>query len=178
MHDLDRHYSEKRVAKSETYRGRSGFGFTGRASVIVSRYLTYLAQWVGPSLADKRRSRDVRRAVRGLNDEEIAHRLLLAGISVAMAKRFGVDEDGNKTPRDTRVWLGYNFACETRDAAFRTGEWAIRGLLTLPIFDLDDEILVIPATTELHALMDGFLRSKAAHNPLLSPQKSPPISWN
>lgn len=179
---MDRDYcrSFERIAKSEAYRGQSGFGFTGQASVIVEadEHLAALAQWVGVSLADKRRSRDVRRAVRGLNDEGIAARLLLAGISAAMGKRFGVDEDGNKTRRDTAVWIGYNFACETRDAASRTGEWAIRGLLTLPMFDLDDEILVIPATAELQALMDGFLRSAAAHNPLLSPQKSPPIPWN
>jgi DNA-directed RNA polymerase len=177
--DWDYRRSLKRVAKSETYRGRSGFGFTGQASVVRNEYLAALAQWVGVSLADKRRSRDVRRAVRGLNDEDVAARLLLAGISAAMAKRFGVDEDGNKTPRDTTVWIGYNFACATRDAAYRTGVWAIRGLLTLPFFKLDEDgILVIVDTDELQDLMGGFLRSAAAHNPLLSPQESPPIPWN
>src|SRR5262245_54408239 len=106
MNDYSR--SIERVNKSEAYRGRSGFGFTGQASVIIDQYLPALAEWVGISLADKRRSRDVLRAVRGLNNDEIAYRLLLAGISVAMGKRFGVDEDDNKTPRDTAVWIGYN----------------------------------------------------------------------
>src|SRR5262249_20557357 len=103
--DWDYRRSVERVAKSEIYRGRSGFGFTGQASVVVNRYLADLSEWVDTSLADKRRSRDVRRAVRGLGNEEIARRLLLAGISVAMGKRFGVDEDDNKTLRDTEVWI-------------------------------------------------------------------------
>src|SRR5262249_24830411 len=62
--DWDYRRSVERVAKSEIYRGRSGFGFTGQASVVVNRYLADLSEWVGTSLADKRRSRDVRRAVR------------------------------------------------------------------------------------------------------------------
>jgi DNA-directed RNA polymerase len=103
--------------------------------------------------------------------------LLLAGISVAMGKRFGVDENDNKTPRDTAVWLGYNFACKTRDVAHRVGTWGISGLLTLPIFQLDNGILVIVATDELQAAMDSFLRSAAAHHPLLSPRESPPVPW-
>jgi hypothetical protein len=154
--------SIERIAKSEAHRGQSGFGLTGQASVIVDRYLADLSEWVGVSLADKRRSRDVLRAVRGLSKEDIARRLLLAGISVAMGKRFGVDEDDNKTPPDTAVWIGYNFACKTRLAASRTGTWGVTGLLTVPIFKLDNnDILVIVATDELWAEMDRFLHAPA-----------------
>ena len=171
--------SVKRVAKSEAYRARSGFGFTGQASVIIDHYLPQLAEWIGASLADKRRSRDVRRAVRGLSNEDSARRLLLSGISVAMGKRFGVDEDDNKTPRDTAVWVGYNFVCKTRDAAHRVGTWGIGGLLTLSdVFRLDDNgLLIIVATDEVRAAMDRFITSAARHNPLLSPRETPPVSW-
>jgi hypothetical protein len=103
--DWDYGRSVERIAKSEAYRGRSGFGFTGQASVVIDQYLSELAEWVGTSLADRRLSRAVLGAVRGLDNETIAHRLLIAGISVAMGKRFGIDEDDNKTPRDTAVWL-------------------------------------------------------------------------
>jgi hypothetical protein len=121
----------------------------------------------------------LRRAVRGLSNDEIAHRLLLSGLSVAMGKRFGVDEDDNKTPRDSAVWIGYNFACKTRAAAYNTGAWGIRGLCTLTeLFALDNAMLVVIATDELHALMDGFLRSAAARHPLLSPQSTPPEPRN
>jgi DNA-directed RNA polymerase len=177
--DQDYRRSVARVAKSEAHRGRSGFGFTGQASAVVDRYLADLSEWVAASLADGRRSMDVRRALRGLSNDEIARRLLLAGLSVAMGKRFGVDEDENKTPRDSRVWLGYNFACKTRDAAYNTGAWGIRGPCTLTeLFTLDNDMLVVIATDELHALMDGFLRSAAAHHPLLSPQSTPPLPWD
>jgi DNA-directed RNA polymerase len=170
--------SIERINKSEAHRGRGGFGFTGQASVVIDQYLPDLAEWVGTSLADKRRSRDVRRAVRGLNNEEIAHRFLLAGISVAMGKRFGIDEDDNKTPRDTAVWIGYNFTCKTRDAAYRTGTWGIQGLLTVhTVFRLDNGLLVVVDSDELQALMDGYVRGAAAHHPLLSPRESPPEPW-
>src|SRR5690349_18256090 len=108
--------SVERVNKSEKHRGRSGFGFTGQSGVIIDHYLPDLAEWVRDSLADKRRSRAVRRALRYLDDEQIARRLLMAGISVAMGKRFGVDEDDNKTPIGIRTWIGYNFNPQTRDA--------------------------------------------------------------
>jgi DNA-directed RNA polymerase len=172
-------HSVERIAKSEAHRGRPGFGFTGQASVVIDRYLPQLAEWIGVSLADRRRSRAVLRAVRGLSNEDIAHRLLIAGISVAMGKRFGVDEDDNKTPRDTAVWLGYNFTCKTRDAAHRVGIWGIGGLLTLSdVFRLDDNgLLIIVATDELHAAMNRFITSAAKHHPLLSPLETPPVSW-
>jgi DNA-directed RNA polymerase len=182
MQDRDRYYSEKRVAKSEAYRARRlGDGFTGQASVIVDRYLPDLAEWIGANLADKRRSWAVRRAMRGLTNEDGARRLLLAGISVTMGKRFGVDEDDNKTARDVAIWIGYNFVCETRDAAKRVGDWAIRGLCTLPIFKPDKHegltILAGDVDDELRAAMAGWLRAAAAHHPLLSPQETPPVPW-
>jgi DNA-directed RNA polymerase len=171
--------SVERIAKSEAYRAKSGFGFTGQASVIVDRYLPQLAEWIGNSLADGRRSLDVRRAVRGLSNEDIAYRLLIAGISVAMGKRFGVDEDDNKTPRDTAVWVGYNFTCETRLAAFRTGTWGVGGLLTLSdVFRLDDNgLLIIVATDEVQGAMNRFITSAAQRHPLLSPRETPPVPW-
>lgn len=91
--------SIKRINKSEEYRGRSGFGFTGQASVVVNRYLADLSEWIGTSLADRRRSLAVRRACRGLNDGDIADRLLRAGISVAMGKRFGSSSPPQRTIR-------------------------------------------------------------------------------
>jgi hypothetical protein len=91
--------SLERVGKSEKHRGQSGFGFTGQSGVIIDHHLADLAEWVRPSLADKRRSASVRRALRYLDNEQIARRLLIAGISVAMGKRFGVDEDTTTRPQ-------------------------------------------------------------------------------
>src|SRR5689334_20761990 len=56
------------------------------------------------------RDKTLWRAVKGIDDETLALRLLVACISVCDSDKLGADRDGEKNYRDIALWIGRNLA--------------------------------------------------------------------
>jgi hypothetical protein len=88
--DLDR--SLDRVWRSEEHRTRTtGFGTTRQGQALARQYRKQLADSIAADC-----KKDVCRALKGIDDDTLAIRLLVAGISVAGATDLGVDKHGEK----------------------------------------------------------------------------------
>ena len=170
--DYDR--SVERVARSEDQLARlTGFGTTKQGRTLARQYCPQLADNIGTN----RGSRAVRKALRGIKDEDLAFRLLVAGVSVCYAKNLGVDSDGQKNFRDIALWIGRNLG-QRGKLGLEVGAWGINRLLYLPIFDLvDTDVLDIPLTNSLDALLNDVIKRGAKANPLLSPLLTQPEPW-
>jgi DNA-directed RNA polymerase, mitochondrial len=170
--DFDR--SLKRLVDGEDYRTRTaGFGTTKQGLALAREYRAQLADRIG---ADRAHGCDkvVWRALRGVVDETLADRLLIAGISVAEGGDLGTDEDGEKNFRDMALWIGRNLG-HRRELGLKVGTWGINMLLTLPAFALDGDVLRMTASVD--DLMDQVIERGVENNPLLSPLTSPPEDW-
>jgi DNA-directed RNA polymerase len=174
MTDFDR--SLNRLLDSEAHRaGASGWGATKQGQAVVRQYRDQLAQRIGAERAlGRRRYKDVWKALRGLDDETLALRLLIAGINVAGADDLGTDRDGEKNLRDMARWVGRNLG-QQRELGLRVGAWGIDTLTALPIFALDGDILKLTASAD--AIMDEALARDVKNNALLSPLTAPPPDW-
>src|SRR5262245_6677858 len=130
-----------------------------------------LSKWreVGPSV----RNVDVLRAIKDLDDEELAFRLLVAGISVSEANKLGSDDDGVKNFRATAEWIGRNLGQQRGELGIKVGAWGINRLIELPIFALDvGDILKLTASAD--DIMDEALAHALKNNTFLSPLTEPP----
>jgi DNA-directed RNA polymerase len=121
------------------------------------------------------RDREVWRALKGVNDETIAIRLLIAGISVSELNKLGADDDGKKNLRDQAIFIGRNLG-QRRDLGLKVGAWGINMLTSLPVFALDEDD-VLRMTAAADDIMDDVIDRAVASNPLLSPLAEPPVPW-
>jgi DNA-directed RNA polymerase len=171
--DLDRSF--ERLNRGEEFRSRAtGYGTTRQGRALTRQYQSVLADRI---MADRALPRDRKpwRALKDIEDETLALRLLVAGISVCGSDTLGADKNGEKNFRDIALWIGRQFDCE-REIGLKVGAWGINMLLTLPVFALaDDDIPVLKA--EVNAFMDDVLVRAIRNNPLLSPLTTPPQSW-
>jgi hypothetical protein len=95
--DFDR--SLQRILDSEEARALlTGFGTTKQGQVIVREYLPSLAEIIRANRASPDiRERAVWRPLKGISIEDIAARLLIAGISACWDDTLGADDEGHKT---------------------------------------------------------------------------------
>src|SRR5262249_11616935 len=197
MHD-DLDHTADRLLDNEAYRARtSGFGTTKQGQYLARQYRALLAhniavergrtrhppdgqlaeqlsKWlkVCPSTRDKA----VSRAINDLDDEELALRLLVGGISVSEANKLGADDDGVKNFRATAEWIGRNLGQQRGELCIKVGAWGINRLLELPVFGLDiGDILKLTASAD--EIMDEALARALRNNPFLSPLIEPPQPW-
>jgi DNA-directed RNA polymerase len=126
--------------------------------------------------ADRAIARDkaVWRALKDIDDEEIALRLLVAGITVCGSDSLGTDEEGDKNFRDIALWIGQQFGCG-RELGLKVGAWGVNMLLVLPVFELVGDVLKLRA--DVSDFMDDVLAQAVRNNPLISPTMSPPLRW-
>ena len=173
----DLQHSAERLAKSEEYRARAtGFGTTRQGQALL-KYRPQLADRIGADRALGRRDKAVWGALRGLSDDDLALRLIVAGVSVCGSDGLGVDDDGEKNFRDIALWIGRNLS-QTRDTAirFKAGAWGVNMLAALPVFELKGDILT--PTDAVHDIMDEALARAVRSNPFLSPLAEPPEPWS
>src|SRR5271169_5075225 len=96
--DLDR--SVERLAKSEEYRARAtGLGTTKQGQALARQCRESRAVKIN---AERNRGWDkaLWLALKGINNDKLAMRLLVAGISVCGSDALGVDDDGEKNLRE------------------------------------------------------------------------------
>jgi hypothetical protein len=173
--NTDLHHSAERLAKSEEYRARAaGFGTTKQGQALTRQYRERLADRISADRALGRRDKVVRGALKDIDDDDLALRLLVAGISVCGSNTLGVDDDGEENFREMAAWIGRNLG-QHRDIGLRVGGWGINMLTTLPVFELDGDILT--PTDSVHELMDDVLARAVQRNPFLSPLTEPPVPW-
>jgi DNA-directed RNA polymerase len=176
--DFDR--SLDRLVRGEETRARlTGFGTSKQGQAIGQRYRAQLADIIAANRAHPAtRERQVWRALGSIKTDDLAIRLLVAGISVAYAADLGVDADGRKNFRETAFWIARNLVsvgdCEL---ATRIGTWGINQLCALPIFEEHDGLLELVLTDPLDAFLDDVLARAIVSNPLLTPSTMPREPW-
>src|SRR5262249_51489152 len=148
--------SLERLADAEDFKARTtGFGTTKQAYALAREYRQQLADSIKADRVSGRRVKAVWGALKGLDDQTIALRLLVAGISVAEPSGPGVDDDGQKNFRDQAIFIGRNFN-QRGDLGLRVGGWGINMLTSLPAFALDvDDVLKM--TAHVDEFMDDVL---------------------
>lgn len=174
--DQDR--SLARVVGSEDNRAKLfGFGATRQGSALVRQHRQQLADRIR---ADRvaGRGKPVWRALRGIDNEDLADRLLIAGITVCASDELGADKRGQKNYRDIALFFGRQFGKRRDEIALKVGEWGVNMLLTLPIFAIEGAgVLTLVLTNALDYFLDGVLARYVVSNPLLSPFPTPPVPW-
>jgi len=85
----------------------AGFGTTKQGQALARQYCPQLAESIKANRA-LGRPKPVWKALRGIGDEDLALRLLIAGVSVCYAPNLGVDSEGQKNFRDIALWIGRN----------------------------------------------------------------------
>src|SRR6516165_2999085 len=174
QHDLDR--SLERLNRAEEYkRTVLGYGFTKQGQALRREYEVQLAGRISDARVTKRRDRVLWRALKGIDDETLARRLLTAGISVCGSDNLGVNKDGEKNVRDIALWIGRNLSHGGK-IGFKSGAWGVDLLVTLPCFALDDDGVLRPTATAID-FMDDVLAEAVKNNALLSPVLEPPRPW-
>lgn len=173
--DFDR--SLERLARSEDQRAKlAGFGTTKQGRALARRYYKQFAERISDERASGR-GKAVWKALRGIENGDLALRLLIAGVSVCYAADLGVDSEGQKNFRHIALWIGHNLG-QKGELAFKVGAWGVNMLLSLPIFTLiDGDVLDIPLTESLDAFLDDVIERGAKSNPLLSPLLTAPTPW-
>ena len=82
-----------------------------------------------------------------------------------------------KNLRDIALWIGRNLGQQGKTAV-EVGGWGVDMLLSLPIFELAaNDVLTLPLTDQLDALLDDVIERSFKANPLLSPSLTPPEPW-
>ncbi len=145
MSDLDRTYD--RLNRQEQSRARiGGDGTTKSGLALACRYSPTLA---GRIRADRACPNNRRPwlALKGADDETLALRLISNGISVSGDNKLGVNRDGDKTFRDQALWIARNLGIKEndRETILRVGTWGINMLLSLPIFVLGPDDVLLPS---------------------------------
>ena len=76
------------------------------------------------------RERSVWGALKGIKIDDLALRLLTAGITVCFAADLGADDDGQKNFRDIALWISRNLvSTRDRELALKVGVWGINRLV-------------------------------------------------
>src|SRR5262245_35099350 len=146
----------------------------GRTRPPDGRLAEQLSKWL--KVSPSTRNVDVLRAIKDLDDEELAFRLLVAGISVSEANNRGADDDGVKNFRATAEWIGRNLGQQRGELCVKVGAWGINRLIELPIFGFDaGDTLKLTASAD--DIMDEALAGALKNNPFLSPLTEPPQPW-
>jgi tellurite resistance protein len=118
----DRRYSEIRVEKREAYiASERGFEATKQGRALEGRYLSELTDKIEADKRYGRRDHEVWQALKGVDD--IAGRLLRAGITVAASTGLGVDRKREKNSRDVALWIGRGLGQRRRDLQWKVGMW-------------------------------------------------------
>jgi DNA-directed RNA polymerase len=190
MSDIDN--TLERRLKAEYFKADNlGFGCSAQGLALAKRYRAQLAQIItadraGPpkplpgweSLQKRwRPDRELWRALKDLDADDIAWRLLMAGVSVCYNERLGIDDNDIKNHRDIAIVIG---ACLGRRGriGLRLGAWGIDMLTLVPIFERDDDgVLSIPLTDELDETLTDAIRALVVHSPFLEPLAHPPVPW-
>ena len=179
--DSDLNLSAKRIADSEDSRARlSGFGTTKQGRAIERQFHEQLADIITANRnAPAPRERSVWGALKGIKIDDLALRLLTAGITVCFAADLGADDDGQKNFRAIALWISRNLvSTRDRELAFKVGVWGINRLCELPIFELgDDDVLELILSDSLDALLSDLLLRAIKTNPLLTPSADIPRPW-
>jgi hypothetical protein len=172
--ELDR--TANHVLDAEAYRAETtGFGTTKQGQALALKYRSQLAERIAEDRAQPD-DREVWRAFIGNDEETLALRLLVAGISVAEDNAIGIDEDdGEKNLRDQALWIGSNFG-QRRELGLKVGVWGFNMLQCLPVFDLDAGY-VLRLTASADEFMDEVLVRAIKNNAFLSPLTFPPEDW-
>ena len=170
--DYDR--SLERVARSEDQRAKlSGFGTTKQGQALARRYNEQLADKISTERATGH-PKLIWKALRGLENDDLALRLLIAGVSACYAPDLGSNSDGQKNFRDIAFWIGRNLG-HRGELGLKVGAWGVDMLLSLPIFALvEGDVLDIPLTEPLDAFLNDVVERGTKANPLLSPLLTPP----
>src|SRR5262249_18304551 len=148
--------AERLVGGEETRAKLTGFGTTKQGQAIRRQYHDQLADVIDANRADPaRREKAIWGALRGIKVNDIAVRLLTAGMTVGYADGLGTDSDGEKNFRDIALWVARNLVnVRDRELALKVGVWGINRLCELPIFELaDNDILELSLTDHLDALL-------------------------
>jgi hypothetical protein len=179
--DTDLNRSIGRLAKSEDTRAAlTGFGTNKQGQAITRLYLGPLADAIAANrTAPAIRERPIWRVLKDVRTDDLALRLLVAGITVSYASDLGTDSDGQKNFRDVALWIARNLVnIRDRDPLVRVGEWGVNRLLSLAIFRRgDDDIIELDLSAPLDALLDEVLLRAITTNPLLAPSAKPPEPW-
>jgi DNA-directed RNA polymerase, mitochondrial len=173
----DRGYSEIRAAKREDYiAGEYGFEATKQGRALERRYLSQLTDKIEAAKRYGRRDHEVWQALKDVDD--IAGRLLRAGITVAASTGLGVDRKRSKNSRDIALWIGRRLGQDRPDQQWKVGTWGADRLIELPIFRLDgNDVLTLANTAEVKELRDNVIRDAAADDSFLLPLAEPPVPW-
>jgi hypothetical protein len=83
-----------------------------------------LAGYITADRTNGHRDKNVWRALKGISDDALAIRLLVAGISVAEGGDLGTDDDGEKNLRDQARWIGRQFGQQSVPG-LKVGAWGI-----------------------------------------------------
>jgi len=176
--DLDIGRSFDRLNRSEEYKARTlGRGLNKQGQALTRKYLRQLSDVIAADRAASRRDRSLWLVLKDIDHEELALRLLIAGISATDA-RVGVDDNGDKDFLHQCLWIGCNLLDgrrHKRELQFKLGAWGAEMLLTLPAFAPVGDILTLAA--DLNDFMDDVFVRAIRNNPLLSPLTTPPESW-
>jgi DNA-directed RNA polymerase, mitochondrial len=168
--------SIKPLMDAEDHRSRTtGFGTTKQGQELARQNRQQLADRIRADRTNGRRVKAAWGALKGLDDQTIALRLLVAGISVAEPNGPGVDDDGQKNFRDQALWIGRNFN-QRGDLGLKVGAWGIDMLTSLEAFGLDVGD-VLKMTARVDEIMDDVIVNGVKNNPLLSPLTTPPKPW-
>jgi hypothetical protein len=170
-------YTRERVLKSEEYRAdTSGFATNIQGQAITRRYLPELEEAIRADHSRSQHDKDLWRELKKIND--LAFRLLVAGIAIGAADHLGVDRHGRKNFRNIALWIGRNLDQDENKPALKVGGWGIRMLQSLPIFFLDDDdVLILLLTDSLDDFLNDVVRRAMAANPFLLPVTTAPPPW-
>src|SRR5262245_37199602 len=187
MNDFD-NTIERRI-KTEYFRAdHLGFGLSTQG-LALQRYRQPLAQIIvldragrplpgwEPLLRLQRQDRELWRALKDLDADDIALRLLITGISVCFNERLGVDHNGVKNYRYIALVIG---SCLGRrgEIGFKLGRWGIRMLTQLRLFKLDaDDVLTLSLTDEEDEALTEVVCELIRRSPFLTPLAHPPEPW-
>ena len=125
------HRNAERIAAAEETRAHlTGFGTNKQGRAIERQFHDQLADIITANRGAHRRERPVWGALKGIEIDDLALRLLTAGISVCFAGDLGVDDDGEKNFRDIALWIARNLvSIRDRELALKVGVWGINRLL-------------------------------------------------
>jgi DNA-directed RNA polymerase len=184
--DWDRSFD--RVHRTEQARWDNlGFSFTRQGQALTRKYYPVLANRIADGLRDKEIRAALRKFDKDLDNTRLAVQLLVAGVNICASDNLGIHDgkktyddlgihDGKKTYRDIAISMGGFFGVtRDRELALKIGGWGINMLLSLPVFALDGEVLILAA--DVHDFLDDVLARETAINPLLSPTDAPPVPW-
>jgi Autographiviridae RNA polymerase len=187
MNDFD-NTIERRI-KGEYFKADYlGFGLSAQGLALQS-YRPRLARIIAadraggplpgwePLLKLRRPDRELWRALKDLDDDAIAERLLIVGVSICFNERLGVDDDDVKNFRSIALVIGASLGRRGK-IGFKLGCWGIRMLTQLPLFTLDaNDALTLSLTDEEDEALTEAVCELVRRSPFLAPLAHAPEPW-